>query len=193
CCSASHNIDPASTEGAWGTRLAIARECMSFVGSPSRSEGLRFVRMTAGKFQAYPPPKPSPAKIKRQPGKATARTVRVPVLEPEGRTEGNFKVIVRAVIEVNFVARFKAQADRTPESLDSPSGIHGETCVPGLNSTQGSHEPCGRVLIGNAKIHEAELAGDIGPERSRAGLEFGSKQPVQGTRVRVYKLRGDAV
>ena len=123
---------------------------------------------------------------------ATARTVRVPALEPEGRTEGNFKVIVRAVIEVNFVARFKAQADRTPESLDSTSGIHGETCVPGLNSTQGSHEPCGRVLIGNAKIHEAELAGDIGPERSRAGLEFGSKQPVQGTQVRVYKLRGDA-
>src|SRR5882762_993404 len=156
-----------------GTRLAIARECMGpSSGALRAGEGLRFLRMTARKVQANPPPNPSPAKIKRQPGKATARTVRVPVLEPEGRTKGNFKVIVRAVIEVNLVARFKTQADRTPESLDSTPGIHGETCVPGLNATQGSHEPCGRILIGNAKIHEAELAGDIGPERSRAGLEL---------------------
>jgi hypothetical protein len=91
--------------------------------------------------------------------------VRVSVLESEGRTAGYFKVTMRAVIEVNFVARFKTQADRTPESLDSTSGIHGKTCVPGLNATQGSHEPCRRVLIGNAKIHEAELAGDKSPER----------------------------
>src|ERR1700720_3200927 len=120
-------------------------------------------------------PKKWAAKIKAAAGEATARMVQVPVLEPEGRSEGYFEVIMCAVIKVNLVARFKTQADRTPESFDSSSGIHGETGVSGLNATQGSHEPCGRLLIRNAEIHEAKFTGDIGPKRSRAGLEFGSK------------------
>ena len=48
---------------------------------------------------------------------------------------------MRAVIEVNFVARLKPQANGAPESLDSAAGIHGETGVPGLNAAQGSYKP----------------------------------------------------
>jgi len=55
--------------------------------------------------------------MKRQPGKAAVGISGVPILEPEGRTEGYFKVTMRSVIEVDFVARLKTQSDRAPRSL----------------------------------------------------------------------------
>src|SRR6185369_1805123 len=114
-------------------------------------------------------------------------------LESESRPEGYFEVIMRAVIEVDLVTGLKTQSDGTPESFDSAAGVHGETGVPGLNAAQGSYEPCGSVLIGDAEINKAEFASDIGSKRSRAGLEFRSKQPGQGTQGRVYKLSRGAV
>lgn len=68
--------------------------------------------------------------MKRQPGKAAADIDRVPALEPQGRPEGYFQVIMRAVIKVDFVPRLQTQADRAPESLDPAAGIHGKRVSP---------------------------------------------------------------
>ena len=119
---------------------------------------------------------------KRQPVWAAVGISGVPVLEPEGRTESYFKVIMRSVIEVDFVARLKTQSDRAPEAFDTGARVHGKTSVPGLNATQSSHEPRGRVLIGNAEIHETELAGDIGPKRPELVWNLGPNNAVKGCR-----------
>jgi len=100
---------------------------------------------------------------------------------------------MRSVIKVDLVACLEAQSNGAPEPFDPAAGIHGETGVPGLDSAQSSHEARACVLIGNAEVHKADLPCHIGPERSRTGLEFGSKQRGQRTQVGVYKLRGDSV
>jgi hypothetical protein len=86
-------------------------------------------------------------KTKRQPVRAAVGIRGVPVLESEGRTEGYLEVIMRSVIEVDFVARLKTQSDRTPETFDTAARVHGEASVPSLNATQGSYESRRRVLI----------------------------------------------
>jgi hypothetical protein len=50
-------------------------------------------------------------------------------LESQLGPEGNFPVIVGAVNENDFVPHFKAQADRTQESFDSPARIEGRIHV----------------------------------------------------------------
>ena len=57
-------------------------------------------------------------------------------LEPEDRTEGYAQVVVRAVVEVDFVAEFKAQSQRAEAGLRSCSRIHGRVQAGGANAEE---------------------------------------------------------
>jgi hypothetical protein len=97
-------------------------------------------------------------------------------LEANRRSESNFQVVVRSVVEIDLVAGLKPQSERSPETLDASAGIHGETSVAGLYSAKRANETRGHVLIGYAEINEAQFARHVSAKRSRAGLEFGSEQ-----------------
>src|SRR6185295_15689408 len=97
-------------------------------------------------------------RIKRQPGKAAAGTAPASLLETESRSKGYLKVIMSAVIKIDFVTRLQPQSDGSPEALNPAAGIHGEPCVPGLDRAQGPDKARGGILIGHSEVDEPKFA-----------------------------------
>ena len=86
--------------------------------------------MTAGKFKLSHYHRRVAGKNKVAAWEGYRWSGSVPVLEPEGRTEGYFKVIMCAVIEVNLVASLKTQAKRTQNPSTPAPGYKAKRVSP---------------------------------------------------------------
>src|ERR1700676_4192088 len=79
-------------------------------------------------------------------------------LEPDDGAEGDAEIVVRSLIEIDFVAGFESQTDRAEREFCSGAGIQSGVQVSGAES----EDRAGDVAIGQqtgaqAKIHEACL------------------------------------
>src|ERR1700722_19370361 len=78
-------------------------------------------------------------------------------LEAELWAEGDPQIVVSAVVEVDVVADFGANADRSGESFESSAGIDGEVRRP-VGQADLVGESVGGIQIVDRKIVEAYLA-----------------------------------
>src|SRR4029077_11675242 len=97
------------------------------------------------------------------------------LLEAELRPQGRPQVVVAAVAEIDVVADFSPDPDRSGESFASNAGINGEIGFP-----VGSANRADGALSGNLRVYtkvvESNLAADKHAEWSRPGLELRSEE-----------------
>jgi hypothetical protein len=106
-------------------------------------------------------------------------------LETNHRAEGNAQIIVRAVVEINFIAYVKAQADRSKMALQAAAGIKNSVHVTGAQSvdaTEKSPESGGSAI--DTEIDEATFECDEGLDAVVADVHSLSKFSVENAQIR---------
>jgi hypothetical protein len=86
-----------------------------------------------------------------------SRTYNVVVLEAELWTERNSQVVARSAVEINVVANFSAQPNRSDEALEAPARINREVgCA--IGQTDGVDESGLCALVVNGEVVESNFA-----------------------------------
>ena len=112
--------------------------------------------------------------------------------EPELWTEADAHVVVDSVVEEDVVTDFRADTDGAGKALDTSAGIHREVRC-SASQTHCRLESGWGTLVRYGEILEAYFAGHEDPERTRARLEFRTKQSVQRAKSALHRSRGDAI
>jgi len=102
-------------------------------------------------------------------------------LEPQLRTNPNSHVIVCAAVELDIVANFSPQTNRTSKSLHS-SRVKRDISRP-IGSADCVGETGLRILIANAEVVESNLARNEDSKCPRLRLKFRSEESVQGSEI----------
>ena len=99
------------------------------------------------------------------------------ISKSEDGAEGDAEVILRALIEIDFVAGFEAEADGAEGGFDSGGGIDGCVQVAGAEAEDGAGEVAvGEQAGAEAEIHEAGFEGEEGTESAAGGLKPGTDE-----------------
>src|SRR6516164_3285809 len=92
-------------------------------------------------------------------------------LEPELRTEADAHVVVYAAVEEDVISNFGSHADRSRESFNSATRVHGKV---GRATAQAD---CGRkpgrsALISHREVFKSNFSGQEHAKGTGAGLEL---------------------
>jgi hypothetical protein len=114
------------------------------------------------------------------------------MLKPEDGSEGDAQVVVRAGIEIHFIAGFEAQAHRAERGCDSGGGIEGGVEVRGAQAEDGAGNVAVREQAGaEAEIDESGLERGVRMEVAFGALQRGAEQSVSDADGSVFD-GGDA-
>src|SRR5581483_3351300 len=114
------------------------------------------------------------------------------VLEPEMRSEGDLQVVVGAVDQVDFIASFQAQANRTDEGFKSGARVKGEVSTCTAHTSDGIAElrTIDRAAVGGLEVDEANFAGHENTERpGGTGLKLRPEQSSERPHAGVGEIR----
>src|SRR5436305_12572007 len=95
------------------------------------------------------------------------------ISEPENRPEGQTKIVMCSVVEIDFVAHFEAQAHRTDRGLETGSRVDGSVQRRHPQPEKAADNAIDRKEARTqAKVHDAGCHGIEGMKVSMGGLHF---------------------
>lgn len=94
-----------------------------------------------------------------------AASLLIDSLEPELRAQGYSQIIVSAVVEVNVIPHFRADADRPSERLESTAWVYCKIRRP-IGQADSIGEARRRILVADTEVVESDLAGNENAEWS---------------------------
>ena len=113
-------------------------------------------------------------------------------LEAEHWAESGPEVVSAAVVEVNFVADFKPQSERTHKAFHAPARIESELCVTVRDRPQRTGKSRQRSAVGRIKVHKTDLPGHKKTDWT-GSLKFWPEQPSQRASLGPHEIGSDAV
>lgn len=108
--------------------------------------------------------------------------------EAKNRAEGDAQIVVRAVVEIDFVADVETQADRPEMTLQSPARIEHTVDIVGaeaVDATEESSEGGGSGI--DTEIDEAAFQRDKWLDSVMTDVNFGAKFSVENAHIRARK------
>ena len=112
--------------------------------------------------------------------------------EPELWAQADAQVVMRAIVEKDVVADFRAHSDRSGKGFQTASRIEGEL---GCATAQayGGDKAGGCALASHIEVLKSNFARQKQAQRTRARLKLRTEQPVQNTHFILNGGNGEAV
>jgi hypothetical protein len=98
-----------------------------------------------------------------------------------------------SITEIDLVASIQPQTERTRKPFHAQPRIKRWPRVSGRHAIEGTSKSRRRILVGNAKVHKADLPGYEHAQWSASQIIFRTKQGTKIAKSRIHQLRVHAI
>jgi len=85
-------------------------------------------------------------------------------LKADLRAEGYTQIVLRTIVEVDFIAHLEVQSEWAPEAFNAASRVERKPSVSSCDPTQRTFESCWDIFMGGTEVDEPNLASGKYPE-----------------------------